>query len=74
MAIINTLVPGGEFVIASNAQGQISPAASALLSDDSDSARHFDAGRLGPQPASGASPAICPTDRNGLELAGHTRR
>jgi hypothetical protein len=31
MAIINTLVPGGEFVIASNNQGQISPAASALL-------------------------------------------
>ena len=33
MAIINTLVPGGEFVIASNSQGQISPAASALLAD-----------------------------------------
>ena len=31
MAIVNTLVPGGEFVIASNSQGQISPAASALL-------------------------------------------
>jgi hypothetical protein len=31
MAIVNTLVPGGEFVIASNRQGQISPAASALL-------------------------------------------
>jgi Carboxypeptidase regulatory-like domain/TonB-dependent Receptor Plug Domain len=31
MAIINTLVPGGEFVIASNSQGQISPAASTLL-------------------------------------------
>ncbi len=33
MAIINTLVPGGEFVIASNHQGQISPSASALLGD-----------------------------------------
>ncbi len=33
MAIINTLVPGGEFVIASNSQGQISPAASALLAN-----------------------------------------
>jgi hypothetical protein len=31
MAIINTLIPGGEFVIASDNQGQISPAASALL-------------------------------------------
>jgi Carboxypeptidase regulatory-like domain len=31
MAVVNTLVPGGEFVIASNDQGQISPAASALL-------------------------------------------
>jgi hypothetical protein len=31
MAIINTLAPGGEFVIASNNQGQISPAASTLL-------------------------------------------
>jgi hypothetical protein len=31
MAIINTLVPGGELVIASNNQGQISPAASTLL-------------------------------------------
>ncbi|HEV7968037.1 MAG TPA: carboxypeptidase regulatory-like domain-containing protein [Candidatus Acidoferrales bacterium] len=33
MAIVNNLVPGGEFVIASNRQGQISPAASALLAD-----------------------------------------
>jgi hypothetical protein len=33
MAIVNTLAPGGEFVIASNSQGQISPAASALLAD-----------------------------------------
>jgi len=33
MAIINTLVPGGEFVIASNSQGQTSPSAAALLSD-----------------------------------------
>jgi hypothetical protein len=33
MAVVNTLAPGGEFVIASNAQGQISPAASALLGD-----------------------------------------
>jgi hypothetical protein len=33
IAVINTLVPGGEYVIASNAQGQISPAASALLAD-----------------------------------------
>ncbi len=33
MAIVNTLVPGGEFVIASNRQGQISPGASALLVD-----------------------------------------
>jgi hypothetical protein len=32
IAIINTLVPGGEYVIASNAQGQISSAAT-LLSD-----------------------------------------
>jgi hypothetical protein len=31
MAIVNTLVPGGEFVIASDDQGNISPAASALL-------------------------------------------
>ena len=31
MAIVNNLVPGGEFVIASNSQGQISPAAAALL-------------------------------------------
>ena len=31
MAVVNTLVPGGEFVIASNDQGQISSAASALL-------------------------------------------
>ena len=31
MAVVNTLVPGGKFVIASNDQGQISPAASALL-------------------------------------------
>ena len=31
MAIINVLVPGGEFVVASNDAGQISPAASALL-------------------------------------------
>jgi hypothetical protein len=33
LAIINTLVPGGEFVIASDSQGQISPAASALLAN-----------------------------------------
>jgi len=33
MAIMNTLVPGGEFVIASNSRGQISPVASALLGD-----------------------------------------
>jgi hypothetical protein len=33
MAIINTLVPGGEFVIASNSQGRISPSAAALMSD-----------------------------------------
>jgi carboxypeptidase family protein len=32
IALINTLVPGGEFVIASNSQGQLSPAANALLS------------------------------------------
>jgi hypothetical protein len=32
MAIVNTLVPGGEFVIASNSQNQISPAALPLLS------------------------------------------
>ena len=31
MAVVNTLAPGGEFVIASNNQGQISPGASALL-------------------------------------------
>ena len=31
MAVVNTLVPNGEFVIASDSQGQISPAASALL-------------------------------------------
>lgn len=31
MAVINTLVPGGEFVIASDSQGNISPAASPLL-------------------------------------------
>jgi hypothetical protein len=33
MAIVNNLFPGEEFVIASNSQGQISPAASALLAD-----------------------------------------
>jgi hypothetical protein len=33
MAIVNNLVPGGEFVIASNSQGQISPAAAALLAN-----------------------------------------
>jgi hypothetical protein len=33
MAIVNNLVPGGEFVIASNSQGQISSSAAALLSD-----------------------------------------
>ena len=32
MAVVNNLIPGGEFVIASNNQGQISPAAAALLS------------------------------------------
>jgi hypothetical protein len=32
MAVVNTLVPGGEFVIASNNAGQISPSASPLLS------------------------------------------
>jgi Carboxypeptidase regulatory-like domain len=32
MSVVNTLVPGGQFVIASNAAGDISPAASALLS------------------------------------------
>jgi hypothetical protein len=32
MAVVNTLVPGGQFVIASNDRGQISPGASALLS------------------------------------------
>lgn len=31
MAVVNTLAPGGEFVIASNSQGQISSGASALL-------------------------------------------
>jgi hypothetical protein len=31
IAVVNTLAPGGKFVIASNDQGQISPAASALL-------------------------------------------
>ena len=33
MAVVNTLVPGGQFVIASNAAGQISPSASALLAN-----------------------------------------
>ena len=33
MAIVNNLVPGGEFVIASNSQGQISPLAASLLAD-----------------------------------------
>jgi len=33
MAIINNLVPGGQIVIAANGQGQISPAATALLSN-----------------------------------------
>ena len=33
MAIVNNLAPGGEFVIASNSQGQISPAAAALLAE-----------------------------------------
>ena len=31
LSIVNTLVPGGEFVIASNSQGQISPGAASLL-------------------------------------------
>ena len=31
MAIINTLVPGGQLIIASNAQGQLSPLASSLI-------------------------------------------
>jgi len=31
IAVVNTLAPGGKFVIASNDQGQISPAASSLL-------------------------------------------
>ena len=31
IGVVNTLVPGGEFVIASDGQGHISPAASALL-------------------------------------------
>ena len=70
MAIINTLVPGGEFVIASNSQGQISPAASALLADYSDSVRHFRAGRLEQQSASGASPPAGAADRTGLGFAG----
>ena len=46
MAIINTLVPGGEFVIASNSAGQISPSASALLANIPTSLRHFRAGGL----------------------------
>jgi hypothetical protein len=33
MSIVNNLVPGGEFVIASNSQGQISPSAAALLAN-----------------------------------------
>jgi hypothetical protein len=33
MAIVNILAPGGQFVIASNDQGQISPAANTLLSN-----------------------------------------
>ena len=33
MAIINTMVPGGQIVIASNSAGQLSPSASALLAD-----------------------------------------
>ena len=33
MAIVNNLVRGGEFVIASNSQGQISPSAATLLAD-----------------------------------------
>jgi len=33
MSIVNILVPGGQFVIASNSAGQISPSASALLSN-----------------------------------------
>ena len=33
MSVVNTLVPGGEFVIASNGAGQISPSASALLAN-----------------------------------------
>ena len=33
MAIVNNLVSGGEFVIASNSQGQISPLAAALLAN-----------------------------------------
>ncbi len=32
MAVVNILVPGGQFVIASNAAGEISPSAAALLS------------------------------------------
>jgi carboxypeptidase family protein len=33
MSIVNTLVPGGEYVIASNAANQISPSAAPLLAD-----------------------------------------
>jgi len=33
MAVVNTLVPGGEFVIASDSTGQISPSAASLLSN-----------------------------------------
>ena len=50
MAIINTLVPGGEIVIASNGQGQISPAGVSLCSaiyPGRHSGRHFSTGGLG---------------------------
>ncbi len=55
MAIINTLVPGGEYVIASDNQGNISPAASALLSTIPIPHITSSTSRLGPQPARDAT-------------------
>ena len=53
MAVVNTLVPGGEFVIASNNQGQISPPIRSAA-EYSDSLYHVRAGRMGSQLTSAA--------------------
>ena len=75
MAVINTLVPGGEFVIASNSQGQISPAMAPLCCPHSDSVHHVNTGRMGPQsPSTGRPLRLAPQDWNRLEPAGSQDR